>query len=234
MELKLGVWCFRWCARYSIENNEKRVKLVSMLDTEFVAATERDSRRLMIVLHGLGDSIAGYDWLPPLLRLPWMNYLLVNAPDPYYGGFSWYDFAGPDSKGVQRSCKLLFDLLETQRDSGFPTDSTVLFGFSQGALMTIEVGLRYPHLFAGLAGISGYVHEPQRLVEALSPVALQQRFLITHGTKDPLIPIAKVREQIDFLKSRGINIEWHEFVKEHTIAGEEELNVIRRFIQSVY
>jgi phospholipase/carboxylesterase len=223
-----------WRAPYFIENSEERVKLLSMLETEFVAAVEKDSRRLMIVLHGLGDSIAGYRWLPSLLRLPWMNYLLVNAPDPYYGGYSWYDFTGADSKGVQRSCKLLFDLLDTQRANGFPTESTVLFGFSQGSLMTIEVGLRYPRLFAGLAGISGYVHEPQRLVQALSPVALQQRFLITHGTEDSLIPIAKVREQIDFLKSRGINIEWHEFVKEHTIAGEEELNVIRRFTQSVY
>jgi len=205
-----------------------------MLETEFVAATERDSRRLMIVLHGLGDSIAGFEWLPSQLRLPWMNYLLVNAPDPYYGGYSWYDFTGAESKGIQRSGALLFDLLDTQRAQGFPTDATVLFGFSQGCLMTIEVGLRYPHLFAGLVGISGYVHEPQKLVQALSAVALQQRLLITHGTQDPRIPIAQVREQIDFLKSRGINIVWREFVKEHTIAGEEEIDVVRRFVKGVY
>jgi len=47
--------------------------------------------------------------------------------------------------------------------------------------MTIEMGARYPHLFAGLVGISGYVFEPERLVKELSPVAKQQRFLITHG-----------------------------------------------------
>jgi len=33
------------------------------------------------------------------------------------------------------------------------------------------------------------------------------------------------------LKSAGLDIEWHEFVKEHTIAGEQELEVIRRFIR---
>ena len=98
--------------------------------------------------------------------------------------------------------------------------------------MTIEVGLRYPHRFAGLAGVSGYVHEPERLLKELSPVALQQRFLITHGTEDPLIPFGAVREQINRLKAEGIHIEWHEFVKAHTIAGEEELVVIRDFIRT--
>ena len=66
-----------------------------MLDTEFIAATEKSSRRLMIVLHGLGDSMEGYRWWPEAMQLPWLNYLLVNAPDPYYGGFAWYDLQDP-------------------------------------------------------------------------------------------------------------------------------------------
>ena len=57
-----------------------------MLVTELVPAREPDSRRLMVVLHGLGDSMDGYRWMPQELDLPWLNYLLVNAPDDYYGG----------------------------------------------------------------------------------------------------------------------------------------------------
>jgi phospholipase/carboxylesterase len=203
-----------------------------MLETELVPAAEKGSRRLIVVLHGLGDSMEGYRWLPSALRLPWLNYLLVNAPDPYFGGFAWYDFSGDAGTGVERSRALLFDLLDEQRQHGFPTSQTTLFGFSQGSLMTIEVGLRYPHLFAGLVGISGYVHEPERLIREMSPVALQQRFLITHGTDDPLIPFAAVREQINLLKAEGVSIEWHEFVKAHTLAGEDELGVIRKFVCS--
>jgi phospholipase/carboxylesterase len=204
------------------------------MNTEFHAATEKGSRRLMVVLHGLGDSIAGYRWLPQMLGLPWMNYLLVNAPDSYYEGFSWYDFADEPEPGIVRSRKLLFDLLDEQRQKGFPTEQTVLFGFSQGCLMTWEVGLRYPHLLAGLVGISGYVHEPERALKELSPVALQQRVLITHGTQDPLIPFASVQLQVKLLKAAGLRIEWHEFVKPHTIAGEEELDVIRAFVRKNY
>ena len=201
-----------------------------MLKTEFSPAADKNSRRLLIALHGLGDSTAGYRWLPSALRLPWMNYLLVNAPDPYFGGFSWYDFTGDAATGIVRSLALLGELLDTQRAKGFPTDETVLFGFSQGCLMTWEMGLRYPHRFAGLIGVSGYAHEPELAVGELSLVARQQRFLITHGTQDPLIPFAKVREQINTLKAAGLRVEWHEFVKAHTIAGDDELDVIRDFV----
>ncbi len=202
-----------------------------MLHTELVPAAEVRSRRLMVVLHGLGDSAAGYRELPQALRIPWLNYLLVNAPDPYYGGFAWYDFAGQPDQGIQRSRELLFALLERQRSADFPTEETVVFGFSQGCLMTFEMGLRYPHRFAGLIGISGYVHDPERALRELSPVAREQRFLVTHGLQDPLIPFAQVREQINLLKGGGLHIEWHEFPKAHTIAGEAELAVIREFVR---
>src|SRR5512140_800023 len=104
----------------------------AMLHSELIRASEGRSRRLMIMLHGLGDSLEGYRWLPPALDLPWLNYLLVNAPDEYYGGYSWYDFAGDITPGVARSRKLLFDLLDQQRAKGFPTEETTFGGFSQG------------------------------------------------------------------------------------------------------
>lgn len=203
-----------------------------MLHTEFIPAPDRTSRRLLIALHGLGDSIDGYRWLPDEMRIPWLNYLLVNAPDPYYGGFSWYDFSGDPGPGVERSRGLLFNLLDDQQHRGFATADTVLFGFSQGCLMTIEVGFRYPRRFAGLVGVSGYVLDPAALLQQLSPVAREQRMLFTHGTQDPLIPCALVRRQVTELRAAGLDIEWREFPKPHTIAGEAELGVIRDFIRA--
>ena len=204
------------------------------LHSDLIPALEKSSRRLFIMLHGLGDSVQGYRWLPDALNLPWLNYLLVNAPDEYYGGYSWYDFAGDLLPGVRRSRKLLFELLNEQCAAGFPTDQTVFGGFSQGGLMSVEVSLRYPHRFAGIVGISGYVCEPEKLISELSPVAFEQRLLITHGTLDPIIPFAAVREQINILKSAGLHIQWHELMKPHTIAGEAELEIIRDFIRKGY
>ncbi|MBE0544845.1 MAG: serine esterase [Verrucomicrobia bacterium] len=205
-----------------------------MLDYELIPANQRDSRRLMIMLHGLGDSIEGYRWLPEAMAFPWLNYVLVNAPDDYYGGYSWFNFGGDIVPGIERSRKLLFDLLDALRAKGFPTEHTTLGGFSQGCLMSIEVGLRYAHRLAGIVGISGKVGDAEKLVTELSPVAFQQRLLITHGTLDPLLPFAETREDVNVLKAAGLQVEWHEFVKPHTIAGEEELDVIRQFVQAGY
>ena len=202
---------------------------MSTLTTQLIPATERDSKRLMVVLHGLGDSMEGYRWLPDELGFPWLNYLLVNAPDDYPPGYSWYDIEGDPGIGIKRSYKLLSQLLDSLRAQGYPTKETLLFGFSQGCLMTVETGLRYPHLFAGLIGISGYMHEPATLVQDSSPVARQQKMLITHGHQDPLIPFGKVKAQFDALREHGFNVDWRAFVKAHTIAGRAEIEVIRNF-----
>ena len=183
----------------------------------------------MIVLHGLGDSMAGYTWVPQALKFPWLNYLLVNAPDEYYGGFSWYDYAGDAATGVRRSIGLLHPLLDAQRAAGFPTEQTILSGFSQGCLMTLEAGLRYPHRFAGLIGLSGYVLDPQTVLREAAPVAKEQKIFVTHGRQDPLIPCHKVKEQMDQLRAGGLALEWHEFDKPHTII-EPEIEMMRKFI----
>src|SRR5450432_909802 len=204
-----------------------------MLHTELIPAAEKSSR-LMVMLHGLGDSIEGYRWWPEALRLPWLNHLLVNAPDEYYGGYSWFDYPDDLAPGVLCSRKLLFELLDALRAKGFPPEQITLGGFSQGCLMTVDVGLRYPHRFSGLVGISGWVFELEKTIQQLSPVARQQRLLMTHGASDPMVPIEKVRPQIPLLKAAGVNVEWREFPKAHTIHGEIELAAIRNFVRAGY
>jgi phospholipase/carboxylesterase len=205
-----------------------------MLETELIPATEKSEPRLMLLLHGLGDSMEGYRWVPQAMQLPWMSYLLVNAPDPYYGGFAWYELDGNPSVAIKRSRTLLFELLDQMRAQGYASEKTVLFGFSQGCLLAIELGARYPHRFAGIVGVSGYVHKPEELAREFSPQAMQQRFLITHGTQDTLIPIERVRPQMEMLRQAGLKIEWREFVKSHTIAGDAELSLLRRFVIDCY
>ena len=203
-----------------------------MLDTELIPAIEPDSKWLMVVLHGLGDSMEGYRWLPKALDLPWLNYLLVNAPDDYHGGFSWYDIYEDPAPGVKRSRKAIEELLDNQREAGFPSGQTFQFGFSQGCLMTMEMAMRYPYRLAGCIGVSGYVHEPDTALDELSSVAKEQETLFTYGTLDPIIPADKVKCQLSQLITEGcLQIEVHEFVKEHTIAGAEELSLIRDFIR---
>ena len=84
-----------------------------MLKTEIYPAQDSKSRRTLVVLHGLGDSVEGYRWLPEALNLPYLNYILVNAPDVYYPGYSWFNIdtqtLEADPKTVARSRALLFE-----------------------------------------------------------------------------------------------------------------------------
>ena len=186
------------------------------------------------MLHGLGDSIEGYRWMSEALKLPWLNFLLVNAPDKYYEGFSWFDYPDNMGPGILRSRKSLFGLLDDLRAKGFPPEQIMLGGFSQGGLMTVDVGLRYPYRLAGLVDISGWVFEIENLLKELSPVAREQRLLITHGPFDPVIPFDPVREQANALKVAKLKVEWHQFPKGHTIYGEDEISVIREFVRMGY
>jgi phospholipase/carboxylesterase len=205
-----------------------------MLHSEFIPAAEKGSRRIFVVLHGLGDSIDGWRWLPPALDLPWMNYLLVNAPDEYYGGWSWFDYPGEIAPGIHRSRQMLFELLDDLQGKKFPADQITLGGFSQGCLMSIETGLRYSHRLAGIVGISGWVFEIESLIGDLTPVARSQRLLITHGHSDPLLPFTEAQQQARQLKAAGLTVAWREFPKEHTIHGAEEVAVIREFVRAGY
>jgi phospholipase/carboxylesterase len=205
-----------------------------MLQGEFIPAADKKSRRLFVFLHGLGDSAEGWRWLPGALDLPWMNYLLLNAPDEYYGGYSWFDYPGDVAPGVHRSRKLLSDLLDKLRAENFPAEQITLGGFSQGCLMSIETGLRCPHRLAGIVGISGWVFEIENVIRDLTPVAKSQRILVTHGHFDPILPFVEVRGQAARLKAAGLDVTWHEYPKEHTVHGVEEVTDIREFVRAGY
>jgi phospholipase/carboxylesterase len=207
------------------------------LKTELYPAQDTKSRRTLVVLHGLGDSIEGYRWLPEALQLPYLNYILVNAPDDYNPGYSWFNIDTQtliaDPKTVARSRALLFKLFEHLHNENYPPEQMMVLGFSQGCLMTWEVGVRYPRRLAGLIGISGWALEKDGIYDSITEVSKQQRFLITHGLQDPYISAEKVGEQIQKFKSKGLNIEYRVFNKEHTILAEEEIPLFRKFINKV-
>jgi len=103
----------------------------------------------MVVLHGLGHSAEGFLWLQDALGFDSLDYLLLNAPTPYYTGFSWYDLPPNQNPGIANSRKVLEEVFAQLQTDGYPPENTFLFGFSQGCLMTLEFGARYRRRLAG-------------------------------------------------------------------------------------
>ena len=187
---------------------------------------------LVVVLHGRGDSPKGFTWFQSELNLPDVSVLLLPAPDPYYDGLSWYDLPPDQLPGIKRSRKILEDAFHKLLVLGFPPERCFLFGFSQGCLMTLEFGARFPLLLAGYIGVSGYCYDPFVLLkEASKNIITSGNWLITHGTLDSVLPVEKTRAQIKELIEGGFAIDYREFPKLHTIEPEHEMGAIREWIK---
>ncbi|WP_415406061.1 alpha/beta hydrolase [Sulfurovum sp. CS9] len=190
------------------------------------------SKKLMIILHGRGDSSDGFTFLPEYLNIDDMNYLLLDAPFEYYGGFSWYDLPPHQLEGIEYSRKVLTGVLDTLFEEQFNAHKSFLFGFSQGALLTFEFGARYEKVLAGYIAVSGYIYDADTLLQEMNQDVKASNWLYTHGTYDEVLPFSTSKEQIEVLQNGGFDIEFKSYQKDHTIA-EDELMMLAEWVKSI-
>lgn len=201
------------------------------LRSTFVPATTVSSpRKLLVVLHGRGDSSAGFAWLPQAFDIDGLDYLLVDAPDPYYGGLSWYDLPPRQGPGIERSRARLFELFREIATAGYAFENVGLFGFSQGCLMTLDFGGRFESELAVYVGVSGYCWQPQALLAHLSPAAKRPAWFVTHGRQDEVLDFSTTKAQVDELIAGGLPLQFAAYDKGHTIDPRLELPALRRFV----
>lgn len=216
---------------------------INTLSHLFIPAQSKESKKLLIVLHGLGDSLQGYSWMPEIFDFPDLNFLFLNAPNEYYEGYSWYQvqegwlkdetLSQEEKASVQNSREKLFNLVDEVIANGFVENQIAWFGFSQGCVMSLEVALKNPKVFAGFCGVSGYLFNQKQALQELNPSAFKQNILLTHGLTDDVVPIYKMREDSKILKDKGLQIQYKEFNKTHTIDPYNELPLIKDWLQEI-
>lgn len=184
---------------------------------------------MIVALHGWGANAQNLASVVPLLNLPNYQFMFPDAPFPHpymSGGKMWYDFEREKGQGLLESRKLLTDWLKSLESStGVPLSRTILSGFSQGAAMTLDVGLSLP--LAGLVALSGYLHPVSELAgRGFPPV------LIVHGRQDSLVPLSAAQNARDSLVALGVEVQYQEFNMGHEIRPEV-LALIRSFVLRV-
>lgn len=187
------------------------------------------SKKLMIILHGRGDSANGFAFFPPYLNIDDMNYILFNAPYEYFGGYSWYDLPPNQIQGIAYSSGLLAETLDILFEEDFNAEESFLFGFSQGALLTFEFGARYEQILAGYIAVSGYIYDADNLLVEMNPEVKTSRWLCTHGTFDDVLPYETSKTQVETLQNGGFDITFKSYDKAHNV-DEDELKMIREWI----
>jgi phospholipase/carboxylesterase len=78
--------------------------------------------------------------------------------------------------------------------------------------------------------ISGFLHAPEEYPLGFGQAAAAQRILWTHGTDDPVIPIAQAERGLRRLRELGLEPDWRVYDKVHTVQVPEELDDIRAWI----
>ncbi len=189
---------------------------------------------LVVVMHGRGADANDLADIAPMIDGPsGYRFLFPNAPNRWEAapgmafGFTWFDGLPPDPKSLASARQRLSEFLDAALKR-FPTPSgkVILAGFSQGALMALDVGLRRDDL-AGIVAMSGALDE--RDLPDLT-ARKQQRVLIVHGTSDEMINVNMARRARRVLEENGLDPEYHEFPMGHQIS-QESMAVVGEFIR---
>ena len=105
----------------------------------------------------------------------------------------------------------MLELLKTQHN--IDPRRVYLFGHSGGAIVALYLALIESEYFAAAAIHAGAMRPEDGYV--IERTKRKIPFSLFVGTKDPLFPVADVRQTRDMLTSRGFDVEMHE-IKDHT------------------
>ncbi len=174
---------------------------------------------LVVLLHGYGadgnDLIGLADPLAP--HLPNTAFVAPNAPSPCTNnpmGYQWFpipwlDGSSPVEAGIgaAAAAKTLNIYLDTlPQAEGVGPERTVLVGFSQGTMMSLEVGLRREGSVAGIVGFSGRLLRPEALK---AEVVSRPPILLVHGDMDEVVSPSSMPEAAAALTDAGLEVETH-------------------------
>jgi phospholipase/carboxylesterase len=194
-------------------------------------APQAEPPPLLLLLHGFGSNEHDLMGLAPYLdeRLH-----IVSARAIYDIGFgyAWYYLYGVpgnlqhDHASRAQSLKVLTEFVgDLPSHVGADARRVYLLGFSQGAVMGMNVALTAPHLVAGVVAISGYLDD-QILQDVQADALDGLDVLVMHGSLDDLIPVSGSRALRDYLTPLPVRLTYHEYPIGHSI-HPDALDVIQ-------
>ena len=199
-------------------------------------------KHVVILLHGYGGD--GKDI--SMLTLNWKRFLpntIFLCPNGHEKceinptGYQWFDLTRDDpeyileqSKKAEIKLKQFID--EVKNEYGLRNSQICLSGFSQGCMMSINLGLTSSENYNCIVGFSGKVINLEDLIRRKIS---STKMLLIHGDKDAVVPPTFLLEAKDFLIRNDVEVET-KMIKncEHHIpveASSAALNYIKNNFQ---
>ena len=168
----------------------------------------------VILLHGYGGD--GKDI--SMLTLNWKRFLpntVFLCPNGHekcsinQSGFQWFDLSKDDPKYIiEQSLKaeqIIKKYINEAKDLYKLNNSKIcLSGFSQGCMMSINIGLTSDENFNCVVGFSGKIIDKNNLAKRISSTT---KMLLLHGDKDAVVPSSNLLDAKDFLLRNKIEVE---------------------------
>jgi phospholipase/carboxylesterase len=183
----------------------------------------------VIALHGWGASAHDLLGLAPVILGGQALVLCPQGPiafaiGPGLAGHGWFPIreGGPlDLDAFAAGAAAIREFVDRALER-YPVDRErlVLMGFSQGGVMAYDLFLREPARFAGLAALSSWL--PQELSGSIpqQPAHENRPVLVLHGTRDPMMDVARGRESREALRERRVALRYREYDMGHEISAE--------------
>ena len=171
-------------------------------------------KRAVILLHGYGGD--GKDI--SMLTLNWKRFLpntIFLCPNGHEKceinpiGYQWFDLTRDDPEYIleqskKAEIKLNQFIEEVKNEYGLTNLQICLSGFSQGCMMSINLGLTSSENYNCIVGFSGKVINSEDLIKRKTT---STKMLLIHGDKDAIVLPTFLLEAKDFLIRNNVEVE---------------------------
>ena len=187
------------------------------LNTTVIKPDENNKiNNAIILLHGYGGD--GKDI--STLTYNWKRFLpntVFVCPDGHevcpinQNGFQWFDLTQDEPKYIieqsMKAEKIIHKFINEVKELYKLSNSRIcLSGFSQGCMMSINIGLTSDEDFNSIVGFSGKIINKENLSKRISS---KTKMLLLHGSLDAVVPPNSLLDAKDFLLRNKIEVETH-------------------------
>jgi phospholipase/carboxylesterase len=174
----------------------------------------KEIKNAVILLHGYGGD--GKDI--SMVSLNWKRHMpntVFICPDGHEtclinpSGYQWFDLTKDDPKyileqSIKAENKIDKFINEIKQEFNLTNDKICLSGFSQGCMMSINVGLTSEKNYSCIVGFSGKIIDQNNLRTRLKN---STSTLLIHGDADQVVPSIHLLEAKDFLIRNSIDVQ---------------------------
>jgi len=196
--------------------------------TSISPLSKHKPRQAIILFHGYGGDGKDISDLAIYWQrfLPEAIFLCPNAPEVCAvnpKGYQWFDLTSEKEEVILEKSLIAEEKISTFLDQVFDnfqlgSNNLALVGFSQGCMMSIQVGLKKKEKINCLVGYSGKVINQKHLSENINS---KPKIFLMHGSNDTIVPPTHLLEAKEYLNKCGIKIKTKLFKNcEHRIPVE--------------